>query len=307
MKEREDIPQGYEGTASLSIDAFCEDAENKRLSIIEAKEDLNKKALGQVIFYSYLFQIDRGIVRQKHTGERSEYDRYEYHTNNNSERYVARPSINEVDRGIVACSLGGHDEPLLIVCDELNINVNYRESGNWRDFDAEIPKLSESISHSTLTRESSGSLDSSQEDELGKNFAGTMSRMLNITDIDVYKQIPLGKERFGDKAPVCDLILNMDGYWLVTEIKSSTTDTSSSDFLEAFGQATVYSVLFSKLTGVSEDRIVPAIVQDPVLLAADGYRQARLYNEDPAQMFNDAIQSMARPFIYGPGEKVSKS
>ena len=306
MKEWEDIPQGYQGTASLSIDALYEDTKDKRVSVIEAKEELNKKALGQVIFYSYLFQIERGIVREKRTGKKSEYDRYEQHIKNKSGRYVAMPSINEVDHSVVACGLGKQDESLLLACDELNIDVNYKESGNWRRFDAEIPKLEESISSSTLARESSESLDSSQEDELGKEFVGTMSSVLNITDIDVYKEVPLGKERFGDRAPVCDLILKMDDYWLVAEIKSSTTDTSSSDFLKAFGQVTVYSVLFAQLTDISEDRIVPAIVQHPVLLAADGYRQAR-YDEDYTQMFNDAVQNMARPFIFGPGETVSKS
>lgn len=310
--KKSDEVRGIEGPTSFSIDALSENTDTGELRIIEAKKGLNKRAIGQVLFYSHLFETDRSVVREEHSGKRSKYEGYEHHVDredmseSKSRDYNTRPPIDEIHHSIVVGELTGKEEPLLSACVDLGIDVHYRESGRWWEFAYKKVGVESdgSLSQDSLRRKSRDELDEEDEEELSELG---INELFDPTNINTYKEVRIGEKQFGELAPICDLIIENNGYWWIVEVKSPDTNSSAA-FQKAFGQAVTYASLFSQIKGISQQKIIPTVLQEPVTFVADKYARER-YEEggklDAESMREEARQNTTHPMIIGPGEGYS--
>jgi hypothetical protein len=317
--KKSDEVRGIEGPTSFSIDALSENTDTGELRIIEAKgeEKLNKRAIGQVLFYSYLFDTDRSIVREEHTGKRSKYEGYEHHVDredmfigkpegeieideSKSRDYSTRPPIEEIHHSIVVGSLTRQDVALVSACAALGIDVNYRENGKWRRFDDKKVSVDSdsSLSQSSLKRKSKEELDEEDEEELAETV---INKIFDRKNLNMYKEVRIGENQFGEVAPICDLVMKNNGDWWIVEVKSPDTDSATA-FQKAFGQAVTYASLFSKIKGISQQRIIPTVLQKPVPFVVDKYLQERYHedgNVDTKRMRKEARRNFSHPLVIG--------
>ncbi len=315
LKAEESLIRGAQGSLAIQADGIQSGSDNTVETLIECKQTPTLTAIGQLLIYSYLRKRDRDIVWEWYNDRGADWEThsgisgFESHVQSTGEdtqkTYQPKPHLERIEKRLVVCDLDTAAAPILTGCHNLGIAVDHLESGRWRTLSTDmfVPDTPEDASScdSWLTTVSRGTLQSKAEESVAQLFCALLSDAFGFTDIQPYREIPVGSQLSSSQASArrVDLLVNADNHWFVVEIKGTPAEQSTRPFLKGVGQASTYATLFAAEWGLPSERVIPVVCQDPVSIIGDRYRGDR-YGEDYQQMFQYAKDDMGQPMIIGP-------
>lgn len=301
---------GFEGPLSLSADLVTESPSERTATIVEVKSSLNFTAIGQVLSYSQLYQADRERVIDKYRenptllSSADKRQRINHHISKEGdgiEDYVVKPEICELNRRIAVETVDPGDAQLLKICDELGIEVFVREGRRWvntSEYDVSTGSIPDGNLDHWLNQNSRQTLMEDREQEVAEAFLTNQS-----SEVSVFYEVPIGHRAFPNASKIrSDIILNINGSWIMAEVKALNSGNMSRKFLTSVGQSIGYSIMFAIEWEIDLDNIYPASIMAPVPLVADACRKLK-YTDFTEQVMSARI-SKERVAILGPARKI---
>lgn len=298
----------YEGVRSYAIDLLAEHPDVQHPTLVECKPQLNFRSIGQIFLYSYLFNRDRELVRRKYTTRnqpwktKSAVQQFTNHIKKTADGYVPKPSIEDFTQQIAVGIVETHDTNLIAAANALDIEIVHEETGKWRVLNQnDLFTIPSSANSGTLKPwlmdKSKSQLDSELENEIATYFLDYLRD--HGHNIEAYYEIPVGARAFPNTGTSLhvDLVVNVDGEWLVVEVKSGEGKNTTQKFQTAFGQAVGYAALFGREWGLNETQVCPVVLQLPPDESARWYTKDR-YDESAGRMWDAGFQAATEPMIF---------
>jgi hypothetical protein len=318
LKSDQSLIDGAQGPLAMSADGIHSPPDSTTETLIECKQTPSLTGIGQLLIYSYLRKRDRDLVCKWHADRDSGWETkgaveaFRSHvfqcTENEpaaTKTYQPKPQLDRIDKRLVVSNLDASAAPLLAGGHELGITVDYAEAGRWRtlppdQFAPSTPECTVSC-ESWVTSKSRERLQSDAEESLAQEFCSLLSDAFGFSDIRPYREVPIGSQLSASLAGArrADLLVNADGTWFVVEIKRNSAARATRPFLKSVGQASTYAALFASEWNLQTNRVIPVVVQQPIPILGDCYRQDR-YGLDYREMVRNATADMGQPLIIGP-------
>lgn len=316
LKAEESLVRGAQGPLSMSADGIQSASDGSVETLIECKRIPTFTGIGQLLIYSYFRKRDREVVqewyRDRSTGweTKGEISGFKSHILQPANEelpntYRPKPRLDRIDKQLVVCDLDPATAPILAGCSDLDIAVDYPESGRWRtlpqyQFTPNTPEDALSC-ESWVAAESRETLQSDDEESLAQEFCALLSDTFGFSDIQMYREVPIGSQLSATSASArrADLLIKADDNWLVVELKRTEAPRSTRPFLKGVGQASIYATLFAAEWNLQGEQVIPVLFQKALAILGGLYRRDR-YEENYREMFRCARADMRQPVIVGP-------
>lgn len=313
LGESDSVPDAAAGASAGAIDALYTPTATGQERLVECKQSVGFRGLGQLILYAYFRRRDREIVREQYD---SQPDGWETKRNidhivshvykeDDGSRYHAKPPIEEIEQVLVVPEISEADTLRLSAYADLGITVAHRTDGIWREVNTEVLATNSAdkrdLTTEWLEHNSRDTLDSATEETLFEDISELFE------DATIFREVPIGTHLYPDSQPPlrADAVIQAGEHWFVVEVKNSTNKQARPDFQRGVGQAIGYANLFAREWGLPSQQVAPVVSQEPLALAGGVYREDRVGTNYEA-MRAAAFRSSNQPLVLGPSQRYQK-